>query len=174
MFGKIKRLLGLSASQEPMHRWSPEKLATIKTYLETKSADLFTKDDHYLAVEWLAQRYLPADIDRTEADHRQSLESLYRKVDANISRVERGETEPSAEIAPDPDFAAWMRNVLMAKIDRDDISKMLDCFDRPDEHSHQADAIRSFTRWINNPDHFHIDADLRVKIEDLLKKWGRP
>lgn len=96
-------------NEDPMDRWPPEIMAELKSYLESKS-DEFTKDDYYLAVEWLMQRYLPQDINRTEREHQDILRSFYKKVDAAIQRMERG--EPPPEVKDDPDFAQWLNKTL--------------------------------------------------------------
>lgn len=107
----IKRLFGSENPQDaPMERWSQEAIAELKTYFENKQQGEFTKEDHYLVVDWLMQRYLPPDINRTEGEHQEILRSLYKKIDDVIERQERGEPEP--EIKDDPDFAKWLDETL--------------------------------------------------------------
>lgn len=61
----------------------------------------------------------------------------------------------------------------MTRVDREDINKMLACFDQEDDFSHQSDSIKIFEHWLNNPDNFHIDNDLREKIESVVKAWNQ-
>lgn len=156
-----------------MRRWSSDEMDAIKRYLETRPEESFTRTDHHLAVEWLAQRYLPDNLDRTEKDHQKILSAFYEKIDAKIDRIERGEAEEVNEIKPDSDFANWMKGELMTRVDREDINKMLACFDQEDDFSHQSDSIKIFEHWLNNPDNFHIDNDLREKIESVVKAWNQ-
>ena len=96
-----------------MHRWSPEVMGDIKAYLESKQDGEITKEDRYLVVDWLMQRYLPPDTNRTESEHQEILRSLHRKVDDVIGRQERG--DPAPKIKDDPDFAHWLEETLKGK-----------------------------------------------------------
>lgn len=101
----LKKILRLS-TDKPMQRWISEKLSSTRCYLEAKPATEWTHEDHYLAVEYTVQRYLPADEARSESAYRASLETLKRKVDWNIANPE----VPQAAATPDPDFQKWMED----------------------------------------------------------------
>lgn len=92
----------------PMKRWTPEKLLEVKVYLETKAPSLFTREDHYLVVDYLAMRYLPEDDNRTEEEWQAARTKLHRKIDLNIDHPDR----PKEPVIEDPDFADWLRNHL--------------------------------------------------------------
>lgn len=50
-----------------LRRWTADELAQVKAYLEGKRAELWSFDDHLLAIEWIHQKWWPADEVRTEA-----------------------------------------------------------------------------------------------------------
>ena len=75
----------------PMRRWSAEELATVKARLEALPPQSWTKEDNYLALDFVVQRYLPADEVRTEAEWQAARAQLQAKVDANINRKETPE-----------------------------------------------------------------------------------
>jgi hypothetical protein len=56
-----------------MERWSPEKLAVTKDYLEGLPNGKFVLDDWMLLVEYMVHRYLAPDDVRTEAEWLKSL-----------------------------------------------------------------------------------------------------
>lgn len=75
----------------PMCRWSSEELAIVKARLEALPPQSWTKEDHYLALDFVVQRYLPADEVRTEAEWQATRARLQAKVDANLNRKETPE-----------------------------------------------------------------------------------
>ena len=50
-----------------LRRWTAEDLAKVKAYLEGKRPELWSFDDHLLAIEWIHQKWWPADEVRTES-----------------------------------------------------------------------------------------------------------
>jgi len=70
-----------------MERWTQPELSLVKIYLEHLPAAEWTLDDHMLAVDYLAQRYLPADDMRTEAEWMATRSSLMGRVQANMDGV---------------------------------------------------------------------------------------
>lgn len=70
-----------------MIRWTPEELGIVRLYLETLPPDLWTLDDHMLLVDWLAQRYLPGDDMRSEAEWLATRAGLMGKVQANAEKL---------------------------------------------------------------------------------------
>jgi hypothetical protein len=98
-----------------MQRWSPDKLAELKHYLETKPPKTFTREDHYLMVEWLVQRYLPKDDQRSEAKYQAALAVLQGRVDKNLELLAIGEKLEPTQVEEDPDFAAWLKQHLSQK-----------------------------------------------------------
>ena len=50
-----------------LRRWTGEELEKVKAYLEAKRPELWSFDDHLLAIEWIHQRWWPAEEVRTEA-----------------------------------------------------------------------------------------------------------
>jgi hypothetical protein len=65
-------------------RWSIDELAAKKTYLETKPPEAFTREDYWLVIEWLIQRYLPKDYVMTEKTWAKKKEILMSRIDKNI------------------------------------------------------------------------------------------
>lgn len=70
-----------------MERWTDAERALVKLYLEHLPPAEWTLDDHMIAVDWLAQRYLPADDMRTEAEWLATRASLMGRVQANMEGV---------------------------------------------------------------------------------------
>jgi hypothetical protein len=95
----------------PMQRWSQDKLLQVKTYLETKDPATFTREDHYMTLEYLAMRYLPADDARTETQWQEKRAELRAKIDLNIDHPDR----PKEPVKDDPDFAEWLKQLLSKK-----------------------------------------------------------
>lgn len=50
-----------------LRRWTGDELEQVKAYLEAKRPELWSFDDHMLAIEWIHQKWWPADEVRTEA-----------------------------------------------------------------------------------------------------------
>lgn len=70
-----------------MERWNEAEKSLVKLYLEHLPPVEWDLDDHMLAVEFLAQRYLPADDMRTEAEWLATKASLMGRVQANMENV---------------------------------------------------------------------------------------
>lgn len=70
-----------------MERWTEAEKSLVKLYLEHLPPAEWTLDDHMLAVDYLAQRYLPADDMRTEAEWLATRASLMGRVQANMDNV---------------------------------------------------------------------------------------
>lgn len=71
-----------------MERWNEAEKSIVKLYLEHLPPADWTLDDHMLAVDFLAQRYLPADDMRTEADWLSARASLMGRVQAAMGEVD--------------------------------------------------------------------------------------
>lgn len=70
-----------------MERWTEAERALVKLYLEHLPPAEWTLDDHMMAVDWLAQRYLPEDDMRTESEWLATRASLMGRVQANMEGV---------------------------------------------------------------------------------------
>ena len=70
-----------------MERWTDAERALVKLYLEHLPPAEWTLDDHMVAIDWLAQRYLPKDDMRTEAEWLSTRASLMGRVQANMEGV---------------------------------------------------------------------------------------
>lgn len=70
-----------------MERWSDAERSLVKLYLEHLPPGEWTLDDHMLMVDFLFQRYLPADDMRTEAEWLSTKASIMGRVQANMERV---------------------------------------------------------------------------------------
>jgi len=68
-----------------MQRWSDDELALVKIYLEALPPAQWTIDDHLMAVDYVVQRYLPADELATEAEWMATRANLMGKVQANMA-----------------------------------------------------------------------------------------
>jgi hypothetical protein len=67
-----------------MERWSKDELALVKIYLESLFPTEWTLDDHMMAIDYVVQRYLPADELKTEAEWLTTRAGLMGKVQANL------------------------------------------------------------------------------------------
>lgn len=68
-----------------MERWTEAELSLVKLYLESLPPAQWSLDDHMMAVDYVVQRYLPADELRTEAEWLATRAGLMGKVQANIA-----------------------------------------------------------------------------------------
>lgn len=73
-----------------MARWNADELALVKIYLESLPPELWSLDDHMMAVDYVVQRYLPADELATEAEWMATRAGMMGKVQANMA----GEATP--------------------------------------------------------------------------------
>lgn len=173
MFRTLKKLLAAvspCAADSLMSRWSQDRLLQTKVYLETKDPATFTREDQYLTAEYLFMRYLPEDDQRTEAQWQAVRSELHRKIDLNIDYPD-GPKEP---VKDDPEFAEWLKQTLSKKIDRTEILQMFECFDQECANKQQTQALRMFKFWLEHPDNFRIDGDLRKKMEAIVLKYTMP
>lgn len=91
-----------------MERWSSDRLADVKAYLEEKHPETWSREDHYLAVEFVIQRYLPIDEKRTQVQYDLAIRDMKTKIDWNIDNPDA----PKEEVKEDPEFAAWLKEAL--------------------------------------------------------------
>lgn len=70
-----------------MERWNEAERSLVKIYLEHLPPSEWTLDDHMLCVDFLAQRYLPADDMRTEAEWLATKSSIMGRVQASMDGV---------------------------------------------------------------------------------------
>lgn len=68
-----------------MERWNEAELTLVKLYLESLPPAQWALDDHMMAVDYVVQRYLPADELRTEAEWLSTRSGMMGKVQANIA-----------------------------------------------------------------------------------------
>ena len=57
----------LPRADRPLRRWSSEELERVKTYLESERSEPRSFDDQMLEIEWIHQKWWPADEVRTVA-----------------------------------------------------------------------------------------------------------
>lgn len=70
-----------------LQHWTPGELQLVKLYLETLPPAEFTVDDWMLCIDWLGQRYFPADQLRDEAEWLAVKSSIMGRVQANMERT---------------------------------------------------------------------------------------
>lgn len=76
-----------------MERWNASELKIVKLYLETLPPGEFTLDDHMMMVDYLAQRYLPAQDLRTESEWLAVRSTLMGRVQANMANVDADQSD---------------------------------------------------------------------------------
>lgn len=69
-----------------MERWSDAEMSLARIYLEALPPEKWTIDDHMLAVDLTVQKYLPADVVKTEAEWMSTRAGLMGKVQANLDK----------------------------------------------------------------------------------------
>lgn len=74
-------------------RWDAGEMALARVYLENLPPQLWTVDDHMMAVDLVVQTYLPADVVQSEAEWLAARSSLMGKVQANL------DAEPTPKVA---------------------------------------------------------------------------
>lgn len=70
-----------------MERWGKDELGLVRIYLESLFPGDWTLDDHLLCIEYVVQKYLPADELKTEAEWLATKSSLMGKVQANMDHA---------------------------------------------------------------------------------------
>lgn len=68
-----------------MERWNDAELSLVRLYLESLPPAQWSIDDHMMAVDYVVQRYLPADELRTESEWLATRSGLMGKVQANLA-----------------------------------------------------------------------------------------
>ena len=68
-----------------MERWNEAELSLVRLYLESLPPAQWSLDDHMMAVDFVVQRYLPADELKTEAEWLSTRAGMMGKVQANIA-----------------------------------------------------------------------------------------
>ncbi|BCP56297.1 hypothetical protein K32_49140 [Kaistia sp. 32K] len=68
-----------------MERWSDAELGLVRLYLESLPPAQWSLDDHMMAVDYVVQRYLPADVLKTEAEWLATRAGMMGKVQANMT-----------------------------------------------------------------------------------------
>jgi len=88
---RLKDLFAEKAADVPMQRWDNERLEETKARLETTPPEKLTVADQHEVVDYLVQRYLPADESLTESQWQEKRAGLHAKVDANIELQRTGQ-----------------------------------------------------------------------------------
>jgi hypothetical protein len=93
-------MMPVSRPADSMERWSGSELALVKLYLEHLPPGAWTLDDHMMMVDFLVQRYLPADDIRSEAEWMASRANLMGRVQANMERLDAGQADALLAVLP--------------------------------------------------------------------------
>ena len=101
LFSKIKKTFGLDGN-EIFRRWSASELEEKKSYLENKSPEEFTTEDHYLVAEWIFQRYLPKGDEPTPEQWSKTIREIRRKIDINLKKIASGELVQEGYVPVEP------------------------------------------------------------------------
>lgn len=78
---------------DAMRRWSKTELGLVKLYLERVPPSEFSLDDWMMVVDYLAQRYLPDDDLRSEAEWLAVRSTFMGRVQANIENMSAGQAD---------------------------------------------------------------------------------
>lgn len=95
-------------------RWSLSELEEKKQYLHKKDPRNWTNEDHYLAVEWVYQRYLPEGSEPSAERWQEVKEDFCKKIDRNIELSKSGQPIPTIqnEDVFDPEFQKELERIL--------------------------------------------------------------
>lgn len=156
-----------TGNDKPMERWSSGKLDEVKTYLEDKHPSTWSRKDNYLAVEFVIQRYLPADEKRTQRQYEASMRDLKAKIDWNIDNP----GAPKNDFKEDPEFASRLKAILGTTVDRHEVIQLLSCFDVEDDKIGKIKALKTFRFWLEHPESYLIDSDLLAAIKSTYSAW---
>jgi hypothetical protein len=83
-----------------MERWTRQELGIVKLYLETLPPAEFTLDDWMLLADYLAQRYLPPDDLRTEAEWLATRSAIMGRVQASLGEVTEEQADRLLQAMP--------------------------------------------------------------------------
>lgn len=99
---------------ESFRRWPPGELEEKKRYLEGKPPGDWTKEDNYLAVEWVYQRYLPEGSEPSPERWRAVKTDFCEKIDRNYELIKSGKPLPiiADEDLFDPEFQKDLEQIL--------------------------------------------------------------
>lgn len=83
-----------------MERWTDSERSLVKLYLEHLPPGEWTLDDYMLSVDYLAQRYLPEDDMRAEAEWLTTRSSLMGRVQANMEKLDAKQADAVVSALP--------------------------------------------------------------------------
>jgi hypothetical protein len=88
-----------------MQRWGPDELKLVKLYLEALRPDEFMISDWEMVVDYLVQRYLPAEDLRTEAEWLATRSTLMGRVQAAMGELDAEQADSVLAILPPLEMA---------------------------------------------------------------------
>lgn len=97
---------GLERPQRPLGvlaRWSPAELGTVRLYLSRLPPAAWELEDWLMLVDYLVQRYLPADSLRTEADWLATRSAMMGRIQAAAADVSGDDADTLLQL---PDFSS--------------------------------------------------------------------
>lgn len=83
-----------------MERWGPDELKLVRIYLERLPPAQWTLNDHMMMVDYVVQRYLPADELKSEADWLATRSTLMGRVQTNMADLKAKQAEKVAIALP--------------------------------------------------------------------------
>lgn len=83
-----------------VERWTPGELELARLYLETLPPAEFTADDWMMCIDWLQQRYWPADQIRAEAEWLAVRASIMGRVQARMGELSERQADALLAAAP--------------------------------------------------------------------------
>lgn len=101
-----------------MARWDKAEQDLVRLYLQSLPPGQWTLDDHMLSVDYVVQRYLPADELRTEAQWMATRASLMGKVQANMDHHATLEEADKILMALPSTQAAAMQQFTLAEAEQ--------------------------------------------------------
>src|SRR3546814_13779316 len=98
-----------------LFRSTPAERELVKIYLEALPPAQWVLDDHMMMVDYLVQRYLPADDLRTEAEWLATRATLMGKVQANLEKLNEKQADKVVAALPNTGAAAAAQFALRSE-----------------------------------------------------------
>lgn len=151
-------------------RWGAAQIDAIREYLEAKPVETFSIQDWQLAVDFLVQRYLPANSAKTEAAWLAQRAVLMGKVAANLEGIT--ERQASRIVEAVPELIGGLNPVQRAVMDFGEARVADLIVDLSDRARHRIKrTILDHQRSVFLGD--RAGGDLKTKLQDELGELNR-
>jgi hypothetical protein len=163
-----------------MQRWTPDELALVKIYLEAVHPSEWSLDDNMMSVDYVVQRYLPADELRTEAEWLAARAGMMGKVQANMA-AEPTSAQADKILAALPTTVAgaaeqFHLNPLHQRVldyGRARAAENVRAITEQVRHSLRSTILQHISEQETSPGGPSLQTKLQDKFADLNRDWRR-